>query len=76
MSPSPGSFALQHAFHQITQRTPEIFATGQVMLVNKEHILLKAGIEVRLQAQFANHGVVVAVYMGVDAVHALINLTR
>lgn len=33
--------------------------------------MLEACIEMGLKAEFANDGVVVAVYMGVDAIHAL-----
>lgn len=41
------------------------------MLINEEHIVLEARIEVRLQTQLDNDGVVVAVDVRVDAVEAL-----
>lgn len=44
------------------------------MLVDEEHVLLEAGVEVGLEAELADDGVVVAVDVGVDAVHALEDL--
>lgn len=44
------------------------------MLVDEEHILLEAGVEVGLEAELTDDGVVVAVDVGVDAVHALEDL--
>jgi len=44
------------------------------VLVDEEHVLLKAGIEVRLQTKFADHWVMVAVDVGIDAIHALEDL--
>jgi hypothetical protein len=46
------------------------------VLIDEEHILLEAGIEVRLQAKLSDDGVVVAVDMGVDTVHALEDLAN
>lgn len=44
------------------------------MLVDEEDVLLEARVEVRFEAELANDGVVVAVDVGVDAVHALEDL--
>lgn len=44
------------------------------MLVDEEDVLLEGGVEVRLEAELADDGVVVAVDVGVDAVHALEDL--
>jgi len=44
------------------------------MLVNKQDILFEARVEVGLQPELADDGVVVTVYVGVDAVHALEDL--
>ncbi len=41
------------------------------MLIDEENILLEASVEMRLQTQLSDHGVVVAVDVGVDTVHAL-----
>lgn len=46
------------------------------MLIDEEHVLLEAGVEVRFEAQLANHGIMVAVDVGVDTVHALEDLTH
>lgn len=63
------SITSQHALYQITQRSPEVLApTCQPMLVYEQHIVLEAGVEMRLQAQLDDDGVVVAVDMCVDAV--------
>jgi hypothetical protein len=70
----PGSrlVAPQHTLHQIPQRAPEIFTPArQPMLINKQHIMLKACIEMRLKTQLNNDRVVVAVNVRVDAVQAL-----
>ena len=45
------------------------------MLINEEDIVLEAGVEVCLEAEFANYWVVMAVYMCVDPVHALEDLS-
>lgn len=66
--------ALEHAVHKITQRAPVVSAACQAVLINEEHILLEASVQVRLQAQLPNYGVVVAVDVGVYSVHALENL--
>lgn len=44
------------------------------MLVDKQHVLLEARVQVRLQPQLADHRVVVAVDVRVHAVHALEDL--
>ena len=62
----------QHAVHQITQRSPKVFtAIGQSMLIDEQYVVLEAGIEMRLQTQLDDDGVVVAVDVGVDTVEAL-----
>lgn len=66
----------QHALHQIPQRSPEILPTRQPMLVNKQHVMLETGVQVRLQAQLHHHRVVMAVNMRIDTVQALEDLSR
>jgi hypothetical protein len=44
------------------------------MLINEEDIVLEAGIEVWLEAQVHNDGIVVTVDVRVDAIKALENL--
>lgn len=68
------SVTLQHAIHKVTQRAPEVLSAREAVLVDEEHVLLEAGVEVRLEAELADDGVVVAVDVGVDAVHALEDL--
>src|SRR3569833_206917 len=63
--------APQHALHKVAEWAPEILAAGQVVLIDEEHVLLEAGIEMRLEPQLSNDGVVMAVFVGVDSVHAL-----
>lgn len=44
------------------------------MLVDEQDVLLEACIQMRLETELADHGVVVAVNVGVDTVHALEDL--
>ena len=44
------------------------------MLVNEQNVVLKACIEVSLEAQFANDWIVVAVDVGVNTIHSLEDL--
>ena len=60
----------QHALNEISQRAPEILAASKIVLIDKEHVVLEAGIEMCFKTEFANHRVVVAVDVGVNAVHA------
>ena len=46
------------------------------MLVDEEHILLEAGVQMRLESELTDHGVVVAVNVRVHTVHALKNLAN
>lgn len=45
------------------------------MLVNKQNVLLEACVQMWLEAELTDYGVVVAVNVCVDAVHALEDLT-
>jgi hypothetical protein len=67
------SIAAQHALNQIAQRTPVVFPATllQTVFVHKEHIVLEACVEMRLQAQVNNDRIVMTVDMCVDAVQAL-----
>jgi hypothetical protein len=65
---------LQHAIHEISQRTPEILATIQTVLIDEEDVVLEAGIEMSLESQLANNWVVVTVDVGVHTVHPLEDL--
>lgn len=65
---------LQHALDQVAEGAPEVLARGEAVLVDEEDVLLEACVEVGLEAELADDGVVVAVDMGVDAVHALEDL--
>jgi len=68
--------APQHTLDKVAQGTPEILAAGKAVLVDEEDVLLEAGVEVGLEAELADNGVVVAVDVGVDTVHALEDLTH
>jgi hypothetical protein len=70
----PLSVTLEHTVHEISQRAPKIFATSKIVLIYEQNIMLKAGIEMRLEPEFSNNWVVMAVYVGVDTVHALEDL--
>ena len=65
----------QHAFNEISQGTPEVLAASKIMLVDKENIVLEAGVEMGFEAKLTNYGIVMAVYMGVNAVHTFKHLT-
>jgi hypothetical protein len=66
--------APQHALDQVAQRTPVVLAACEVVLIDEQHVLLKAGVEVWLQTQFPDDGVVVAVDVCIHPVHALEDL--
>ena len=64
--------APQHTLHQISQRAPEILASArEAVLVDEQHIVFKARVQVRFETQLDDDRVVMAVDMGVDAVEAL-----
>lgn len=65
------SVALKHAVYQISQWAPVVAPAGEAMLVDKEDVLLEAGVKMWLEAELADNGVVMAVDVCVDAVHAL-----
>lgn len=66
---------LQHAIHEISQRSPEILATIQTVLIDEENVVLEAGVEMSLEPQLANNWVVVAVDVCVHTVHPLEDLS-
>jgi hypothetical protein len=74
------SIAPEHALHQLSQRsiplTP-LAATAlvsQPKLLDKQDVMLEAGVQVRLQTQTAHDRVVVAVDVCVDPVQSLEDL--
>lgn len=72
----PASITPQHALDKIAEGTPEVLAAGEAVLVDEEDVLLETRVEVGLEAELADDGVVVAVDVGVDAVHALEDLAH
>jgi len=74
MHEQPGSIAPKHVVDEISQRSPEILSTRKIMLVDEENVVLEAGIEMSLKAKFSDDGIVMAIYVGVDAVHPLEDL--
>lgn len=64
--------ASQHTLHEITQWPPKVLApVGQAVLVDEQHVVFEASIEVGLQTELNDDRIVVAVDMCVDAVQAL-----
>lgn len=72
----PASVAPQHTLDKVAEGAPEVLAAGEAVLVDEEDVLLEARVEVGLEAELADDGVVVAVDVGVDAVHALEDLAH
>lgn len=70
------SVALKHAIHKISKRTPVVSSTSQAVLVNKEHILLEARVQMRLKAKLSDDRVVMTVDVCIDSIHALEDLTH
>jgi hypothetical protein len=70
------SLALQHAIYHLRQRAPIILPAAllELMLIDEEDVVLEACIEMWLEAQLHDDGVVVAVDVGVDAVQAFEDL--
>ena len=68
------SVALDHLRSQVAKRAVKVLAGIQLVLVDEEHVLLEARVQMGLEAELADHGVMVAVDVGVDAVHALEDL--
>jgi hypothetical protein len=63
---------LQHALHEIAQRSPEVFApVCKTMLVNEQNVVLEACVQMWLEPQLNDDRVVVAVDVGVDTVETL-----
>lgn len=73
---TPPSVALDHLGRQITKWPVEVLSGIQLVLVYEEHILLEASVQVGFESKLTNDGVVVAVDMGVDTVHALEDLSN
>lgn len=70
------SITLEHAVHQIAEGTPVIPAACQAVLVNEKDVLLETGVEMGLESKLTDHGVMVAVDVSVNAVHAFEDLTN
>lgn len=70
------SIASQHAFHKVAERSPEILAAGQLVLVNEQDVVFEAGVEMWLKTEVYNYVVVMAVDVGVHTVQTLENLSK
>lgn len=68
------SVTRKHTIDKISQRAPEVFAARKVVLIDEEDVMLKAGVEMRLEAKLSDYWVVMAVDMGVNSVHSLEDL--
>ena len=71
----PPSIASQHIIHQLTQGPPVVLAAGKGVLVDEEDVVLEARVEVWLEPELQDDGVVMAVDVCVDAVQPLENLS-
>lgn len=60
--------APQHTVDQVPQRTPKVLATREAVLIDKQDVMLEAGIEVRLQSKLDDDGVVMAIDVCVDPI--------
>lgn len=70
----PVSVALNHLLREIVQRTIKVLATSQFVLVDEQNVLLETRVEVGLQSKLSDNCVVVAVDVGINAIHALKDL--
>ena len=70
------SLALQHAIHHFRQRTPVVLPATffELMFIDEQDVVLEACVEMWLEAELHDDGVVVAVDVGVDAVQAFEDL--
>ena len=55
------SIAPQHAINQVPQRTPEVFAACQAVLVYEEDIMLETRVQMRLQSELNNYRIMMTV---------------
>lgn len=63
--------ALQHTIHQIAEWSPIILPTRKRVLIDEQDVVLEAGIQMGLEPQMYDDGVVMAIDMGVDTVQTL-----
>jgi len=47
-SMTPSLVARQHTLHQVAQRSPKVLASCQLVLVDKQNVMLEARVQVRL----------------------------
>lgn len=66
----------QHTVHQITQRPPVVLPARQFVLVDKQDVMLEAGVQVWLETEMYHNWVVMAVDVGVDSVQTLEDLSE
>lgn len=61
---------LQHAFDQIAQRAPVVFAAALLkpVLIDEQNIVLETGVQVRFETQVHNDLIVVTIDVRVDSV--------
>ena len=73
---SSPSIAPQHAVNQVSEGSPEVFATGEIVLIDEQNVVLETGVEMRLKTKLTYDGVMVAVDMCIHAIHPLENLAN
>lgn len=66
------SIALQHALNKVTKWSPEILAcTRETVFINKQDVMLEAGVQMRFEAQLNDDGVVMTVDVRIDTIESL-----
>lgn len=70
------SVALQHAVYQIAEWSPIILPASQLVFIDEQDVVLEAGVQMGLEAQMYDDGVVMAVDMGVDTIQTLEDLAQ
>ena len=70
------SIAPQHTLNKLTQWSPIVFSLRQIVLVDKQDIVLETGIEMWLEAELHDHWIVMAVDVSVDTIESLEHLTN
>lgn len=65
---------MQHALHKLTKWAPVVLPRSQLMLIDEQHVVLEAGVEMWFQSELEDDWVVMAVDVGVDSVQTLEHL--
>lgn len=58
----------QHTVDEIAQRAPEVLTRRQIVLVDEQHVVLEARVEMWFKAEMGDNWIMVTVNVSVDAV--------